>query len=297
MNTDPTNLENSGSGAASNAEASHTVQEVFDSLNEEQKLLLEYLIGEAVAMGNGLPIDDFEFAGDGEDDDDYEDDESEYEDDEEDDEDDNDDALAQAFYAELRAELLDLINELAVVRGKVTLSSGQEADYYIDLRRVTLHHRAAPLIGELMLAHLVEHGYFPDVAGIAKEVDPEDGSIGFSAIGGLTLGADPIATAVLHTTSQYDVPVDAFVVRKAAKAHGMQRQIEGPDVTGRNVVIVEDTTTTGGSPITAIEAVRAAGGNPVAVATIVDRNTGAKEKIEALGVPYLPLFTLEDLDI
>lgn len=86
-------------------------------------------------------------------------------------------------------------------------------------------------------------------------------------------------------------------MRKEAKAHGMQRQIEGPDIAGRNVIIVEDTTTTGGSPITAIEAVRAAGANPVAVATIVDRDTGAREKIEAQGVPYLPMFTLADLNI
>jgi orotate phosphoribosyltransferase len=87
------------------------------------------------------------------------------------------------------------------------------------------------------------------------------------------------------------------VVRKEAKAHGMQRQIEGPDVAGRRVVVVEDTTTTGGSPIAAIEAVRAAGGEVVAVATIVDRATGAGEKIEALGIPYHPLFTLADVGL
>ena len=181
-----------------------------------------------------------------------------------------------------REQLLDLIRELAVVHGKVTLSSGKEADYYVDLRRVTLHHRAAPLIGHQMLDLLEEQGL-----GTA-EVD---------AVGGLTLGADPIATALLHAAASRGQDLDAFVVRKAAKAHGMQRQIEGPDVTGRRVVVVEDTTTTGGSPIAAIEAVRAAGGEVVGVATIVDRATGAGEKIEALGVPYHYLFDLADLGL
>jgi orotate phosphoribosyltransferase len=181
-----------------------------------------------------------------------------------------------------REQLLDLIRELAVVHGKVTLSSGKEADYYVDLRRVTLHHRAAPLIGHQMLDLLEEQGL-----GTA-EVD---------AVGGLTLGADPIATALLHAAASRGQDLDAFVVRKAAKAHGMQRQIEGPDVTGRRVVVVEDTTTTGGSPIAAIEAVRAAGGEVVGVATIVDRATGAGEKIEALGVPYHFLFGLDDLGL
>lgn len=181
-----------------------------------------------------------------------------------------------------REQLRDLIAELAVVHGKVTLSSGKEADYYVDLRRVTLHHRAAPLIGHVLLDALEEAGL-----GTA-EVD---------AVGGLTLGADPIATALLHAAASRGQDLDAFVVRKAAKAHGMQRQIEGPEISGRRVVVVEDTTTTGGSPIAAIEAARAAGAEVVGVATIVDRATGAQEKIEALGVPYLSLFGLEDLGL
>ncbi|WP_125772843.1 orotate phosphoribosyltransferase [Antribacter gilvus] len=181
-----------------------------------------------------------------------------------------------------REQLLELIKELAVVHGRVTLSSGLEADYYIDLRRITLHHRAAPLVGHVLLDHLEEVGL-----GTA-EVD---------AVGGLTLGADPIAAALLHAAASRGQDLDAFVVRKAAKAHGMQRQIEGPDVKGRRVVVVEDTSTTGGSPIAAVEAVRAAGGDVVGVATIVDRATGAREKIEALGVPYHFLFDLEDLGL
>lgn len=181
-----------------------------------------------------------------------------------------------------REQLRDLVAELAVVHGRVRLASGREADYYVDLRRVTLHHRAAPLIGHVLLDYLEEVGL-----GTA-EVD---------AVGGLTLGADPIAAALLHAAAARGQDLDAFVVRKAAKEHGMQRQIEGPDIAGRRVVVLEDTTTTGGSPIAAIEAVRAAGAEVLGVATIVDRATGAREKIEALGVPYHFLFGLPDLGL
>ena len=181
-----------------------------------------------------------------------------------------------------REQLCELIKELAIVHGKVTLSSGKEADYYVDLRRATLHHRAAPLIGHVLLDALEEAGLGPG------EID---------AVGGLTLGADPIATALLHAAASRGLDLDAFVVRQAAKAHGMQRQIEGPSIVGRKDVIIEDTTTTGGSPIAAIEAARAVGAEVVAVATIVDRNTGAKEKIEAYGVTYHYLYDLTDLEL
>ena len=181
-----------------------------------------------------------------------------------------------------REQLLALIRELAVVHGRVTLSSGKEADYYVDLRRVTLHHRAAPLIGHQLLDLLEERGL---------------GTAEIDAVGGMTLGADPIATALLHAAASRGQDLDAFVIRKEAKAHGMQRRIEGPDIAGRRVVVVEDTTTTGGTPITAIEAVREAGGEVAGVVTIVDRATGAGEKIEALGVPYHFLFGLDDLGL
>ena len=104
-----------------------------------------------------------------------------------------------------REDLAALVRELAVVHGKVTLSSGKEADYYVDLRRATLHHKAAPLIGSLLRELVADWD--------------------FDAVGGLTMGADPVAMAVMHAPGR---PIDAFVVRKAAKAHGMQRQIEGP---------------------------------------------------------------------
>lgn len=181
-----------------------------------------------------------------------------------------------------REQLRALISELAVVHGKVTLASGKEADYYVDLRRVTLHHRAAPLVGHLLLDLLEEQGFGP------AEVD---------AVGGLTLGADPVAAALLHAAASRGQDLDAFVVRKEGKSHGMQRRIEGPDVAGRKVVAVEDTSTTGGSVMTAVDALREAGAEVVAVAVIVDRATGARERIEAEGLPYLHLFDLADLGL
>lgn len=173
-----------------------------------------------------------------------------------------------------RKKLAQLVTELSVVHGRVTLSSGREADYYVDLRRATLHHEASPLIGRLM-------------RDLTADWD-------FDAVGGLTLGADPVATAIMHAPGR---AIDAFVVRKAAKAHGMQRQVEGPDIAGRNVLVVEDTSTTGASPSTAVEAVRAAGANVVGVATVVDRATGADEVIRSLGVDYRSLLGLADLGL
>jgi len=181
-----------------------------------------------------------------------------------------------------RDTLRELITELAVVHGRITLASGREADYYVDLRRVTLHHEAAPLIGHQLLDLLEINGFGP------AEVD---------AVGGLTLGADPVAGALLHAAASRGLALDAFVVRKEAKAHGMQRRIEGPDVVGKSVVAVEDTSTTGGSVLTAVEALREAGANVVAVAVIVDRGTGAREAVEAEGLPYFYLFDLKDLGL
>src|SRR5690606_33699844 len=138
-----------------------------------------------------------------------------------------------------REELLRHINDKAVVHGRVTLSSGREADYYVDLRRVTLDGEAAPLVGRVMLE-------------AAADLD-------YDAVGGLTLGAEPVAAAMLHAAGAAGRRLDAFVVRKAGKAHGLQRRIEGPDVAGRRVLAVEDTSTTGGSVLTAVEALREAG--------------------------------------
>jgi orotate phosphoribosyltransferase len=172
-------------------------------------------------------------------------------------------------------DLRKFITDLAVVHGRVVLSSGQEADRYVDLRRVTLHHAAAPLVGRVLL----------DLTA-----DWE-----FDAVGGLTLGADPVAGAMLHAAAGTPRRLDAFVVRKAEKTHGLQRRIEGPDVAGRRVLAVEDTSTTGSSVLTAVEALQEAGAEVVGVAVIVDR--GAGEAVRAAGLPYRAAYTLADLGL
>ncbi|GAA3737367.1 orotate phosphoribosyltransferase [Spinactinospora alkalitolerans] len=162
-----------------------------------------------------------------------------------------------------------------MVRGKVTLSSGIEADYYVDLRRITLNGESAPLVGRVMLDATADLDY--------------------DAVGGLTLGADPVAAAMLHAAGARGRRLDAFVVRKAGKAHGLQRRIEGPDVEGRRVLAVEDTSTTGGSVLTAVEALREAGAEVVGVAVIVDR--GAHEKVTGESLAYRAAYELSDLDV
>jgi orotate phosphoribosyltransferase len=174
-----------------------------------------------------------------------------------------------------REALLEQITSKAVVHGRVVLSSGKEADYYIDLRRVTLDGAAAPLVGSVLL-------------DLTSDLE-------FDAVGGLTLGADPVATAMLHAAARQGRQLDAFVVRKSEKQHGLQRRIEGPDVAGRRVLAVEDTSTTGGSVMTAVEALREAGAEVVAVVVIVDR--GARGAIEAARIPYRAAFERSDLGL
>lgn len=183
-----------------------------------------------------------------------------------------------------RERLAALIAERAVVRGRVTLSSGKEADYYVDLRRSSLDGESSALIGPVLL-------------DLASDWD-------FEAVGGLTLGADPVALAMVHAANASGWaaahggrPLDAFVVRKAEKTHGLQRRIEGPDVAGRRVLAVEDTSTTGDSVLTAVQALREAGAEVVGVLVIVDRNTGAQQKVEAAGLPYRAAFGLSDIGL
>lgn len=173
--------------------------------------------------------------------------------------------------------LIEAVKELAIVRGRVTLASGREAEYYVDMRRVTLDGAASPLVGRVM-------------NDLVADLD-------FDAVGGLTLGADPVATAMLHARAATGGRLDAFVVRKEAKSHGMQRRIEGTEVAGRRVLVVEDTSTTGGSALTAVEAVREAGGEVVAVAVVVDRATGAAERIAEAGLEYRHAIGLDDLGL
>ncbi len=173
-----------------------------------------------------------------------------------------------------KARLAALVSELAVVHGRVVLSSGSEADYYIDGRLPLLQHDAAPLIGTLMRQLTADWDY--------------------AAIGGLTLGADPVAMAMMHAPGR---PLDAFVVRKQAKTHGMAKRIEGPDVKGRRVLAVEDTSTSGGSVLTAVAALREAGAEVIGVATVIDRATGAAEAVREQGLAYRFLLDLNDLGL
>ena len=175
-----------------------------------------------------------------------------------------------------RDQLRTLITELAVVRGRVTLTSGQEADWYLDLRRLALHHVGGPLIGRVMLDLTADWSY--------------------EAVGGLTLGADPVATAMLHASAaSAGQPIDAFIVRKEGKAHGLQRRIEGPDVAGRRVLALEDTSTTGASVLTAVDALREAGAEVAGVAVVVDR--GAGDAVRAAGLAYRAAYDLVDLGL
>jgi orotate phosphoribosyltransferase len=177
-----------------------------------------------------------------------------------------------------RTRLIEFISTEAVFHGDFTLTSGRKASYYIDLRKVSLDHRVAPLIGQVMV----------DLIADVPDVD---------AVGGLTMGADPIAAAVLHQGAARGLAYDAFVVRKEPKDHGRGKQVEGPDLAGKRVVVLEDTSTTGGSPLKAIEALKRVGAEIAAVAVVVDRATGAREVIEGAGYPYLAAITLDDLGL
>jgi orotate phosphoribosyltransferase len=174
-----------------------------------------------------------------------------------------------------RAELLSVIKAKAVIHGDVVLSSGRRASWYIDLRRVLLDGRAAPLAGRVMLDATADLTY--------------------DAVGGLTLGADPVAAAMMHAAGAAGRHLDAFVVRKAEKSHGLQRRIEGPDVAGRRVLAVEDTSTTGNSVLTAVDALLEAGADVVGVAVVVER--GARPRVSERGLPYRAAFELADLGL
>ena len=177
-----------------------------------------------------------------------------------------------------RARLLELRGELSFERRKVVLASGQESDFYVDCKRTALTAEGHVLVGRLM---------FERVRAIRPLV---------RAVGGLTLGADPIASAVAMTSFLAGEPVDAFIVRKEPKGHGTGQWVEGrrtiPD--GSRVVVIEDVVTTGGSALKAIERCRAERLEPVACLALVDRLEGGRAAIEAQGVPLQSLFTRAD---
>lgn len=181
-----------------------------------------------------------------------------------------------------RAQLRDILNELSIRRGDFVLASGKRSNIYIDARVTTCHARAMPLIGRLMLAKMAERGWRP------------------VAVGGMTMGADPIVTAVARESVEPGQPiaVDAFLVRKEAKGHGMRKQIEGlPEGTGAiDVVIVDDVCTTGDSTIKAIQAAREAGLNVLGAICLVNREQGAREAIETgLTCPFDQIFLMSEL--
>jgi len=180
---------------------------------------------------------------------------------------------------QLKSQLASLVRKLSYREGDFTLASGKKSKFYVDLKATTLHPEGAKLIGELATRVLLESGL------------PVD------AVGGLTLGADPLATAISMTALSYGKIWPAFIVRKEAKDHGTGKYIEGTEnmPAGASVVVLEDVVTTGGSSIQAIERLRAAGYKPVAALTVVDREQGGREAIEKLGVKLLHLATLTEV--
>ena len=176
----------------------------------------------------------------------------------------------------LKEELLVLLKTKAMMKGDITLASGKKAGFYIDGKQVTLDPQGLLVVGKMILSML---------SGL--KVD---------AIGGPTMGADPIAAAVCMLSSHTGHPIRAFLVRKEAKKHGLQKMIEGPKLQeGDRVVMVEDVITTGGSVLTAIQEVEKLGARVVKVICLVDRNEGAPELLAAY--QYSPIFSLADLGL
>ena len=180
---------------------------------------------------------------------------------------------------ELRARLRALLLDRSVARGDFTLASGRRSSYYIDARRSTMSGEGLAVIGALGLGALQHRGWQP------------------AAIGGLTLGADPVAYAIAAAAAARQIPLDAFTVRKAAKTHGTGRRIEGCFATGTTVVVVEDVITTGGSALEAIAAIVAEGGKVLGVLAVVDRDEGGRAAIERAGYPVETLLSVRDLGL
>lgn len=173
--------------------------------------------------------------------------------------------------------LVSLLVERSLSRGTFTLSSGKTSTYYVDARLTTMSPEGQALIGVLGLAALASRGIRPD------------------CVGGLTLGADPVAYAIAHASAATSNPIRAFTVRKEPKAYGTAKLIEGPFRAGDRVVVVEDVITTGASAQRAIRAVRDAGGSVIGVLAVVDREEGGRATLEEEGVPILTLSSISDL--
>ena len=176
-----------------------------------------------------------------------------------------------------RIRLIRLLAERSTKRGRFTLASGRESTIYVDARLTTMSPEGLALIGPVALAMIREAGWAPD------------------AVGGLTLGADPVSYAVSYASALAGTPVRAFTVRKEAKQHGTGKLIEGPYRAGDRVVVIEDVITTGGSAQRAIGAVRAAGGTVLGVLAVVDREEGGRETLEQGGIAVRALATLSEI--
>ena len=181
--------------------------------------------------------------------------------------------------AQARTRLIDMLRERSVIRGDFVLASGKRSSYYIDARRTTMSGPGQALIGTLGLAVLRTCGWRP------------------RAVGGLTLGADPVAYAIAHAASLAGDSLDAFTVRKETKTHGTGRRIEGCFDPGDAVVVIEDVITTGRSTLDAIGAARSGGGQVLGVLAVVDREEGGRREIEAAGFPVAVLVTVSDLGV
>ena len=173
--------------------------------------------------------------------------------------------------------LITLLAARSAKRGQFTLASGKQSTFYIDARLTTMSPEGLSTIGPLALSALRQTGWRID------------------AIGGLTLGADPIAYAISYASAKSDQPLRAFTVRKELKAHGTGKLLEGPFKQGDHVAVIEDVITTGGSAIRAIDAVRAAGGVVAGVLALVDREEGGRQTIEKAGVPVIALVTASQI--
>jgi orotate phosphoribosyltransferase len=175
------------------------------------------------------------------------------------------------------AALIALLKERSVRFGDFVLASGARSNYYVDCRPSTMSAVGQRLIGRMGLAAIREVGWQP------------------AAVGGLTMGADPVAYAIAGASADSTAPLDAFSVRKQAKDHGTGKRIEGNFEPAKPVVVIEDVITSGGSALDAVAAIREAGGTVVGVLAVLDRESGGRARIEAAGIPVVTLTTATEL--